>query len=342
VTVTLTTIPPPPSPFATEKAIFNVIGPAMHDLADVFTVMGLALAPLNQVAKLAAVAVYQKVIVDAAGLISEGANAFLGTAVDVSNLFSDISSGFARYIATKGTSFNLISIILSIDALEADQIAVLADKIVKDPPDPNFKTVASPSSFFIPLPAGLSVGPDLSSCLATASNFSNSAALLEAGLTAAERYQGATVAGDSLSAGMQLAAFNDFLQQSQASTQTLSAGLSTCLQAIQTLGVPDSPDLAAEIANVLSKPLDPDVVAALSPTGIDQATLNSLSAVSEGELLVSGFGTNASSVFVNAEATLNSFSGTASPVSEPNSLVVLLGGLSLLLGFRTWTYLRQD
>jgi hypothetical protein len=88
----------------------------------------------------------------------------------------------------------------------AGLLALVAEAVADDPPDKNYKTVATPQKLTYPLTHNAAVDKAIEDYLQLAS-------LLIASLHAEERWQGATLAGDSASAAVQANAFQLYWQQ---------------------------------------------------------------------------------------------------------------------------------
>jgi hypothetical protein len=194
-------------------------------------------------------------------LISDLAAAFsgdVGFANSVNQVMISVGDSVA---AALEEGVNPAALVLGACSVVYGLTGLVMNRLAADPPDADFTETYVKQNLNFTIPGATTVD---TAVLTDSSNLLQDELAM---LSAAERYQGAELAGDSVSQSMQEAAFNAALVQSKADQQALSANLPAFLQELNSLGISDA-DLSV---NSLS-----DVQSYLQTAGLSDPFLTNL------------------------------------------------------------------
>jgi hypothetical protein len=218
-------------------------------------------APANPLAGLS-----QCVFTDAAVNAASKNHLIFGQSVALSAGFV----GFTRLAFKLGTAeLGPVVLVLQEIGLVTAFIQLMAE--IRDPPDPNYQTVQLPQALSLPPTDDPTVNQAVTDYLTYFS-------LEAAALTAAERWQGAYLAGDSVYANLQLNAYNTYSQQAESAYGTVvqaNVALSKVLPSVSVDSVPGGAQAVADdLQSLCGTRLPASLNSSLRSLGLSQVAVN--------------------------------------------------------------------
>lgn len=261
-----------------------------------------------------------------------------GKSIDVAAQLRSIYQALTHFAETVKQPLSLLFDVASTYLALASDVL---NQVRIDPPDPNFTVLAAPADLGVALPAALSSLPDYPVFATLIHGLQTCTSLWDAQLTAAQRYQGALLAGDMTSASAQASAFVSFTTQAATCPQTLSQDLSAFANTLQPLDLSGFDDVAAEIGKLVAAQcgtqLPAQLAAAMESGGISSGEIDSLVCQAADQFDPSLVQPDIAAAFSPA---IDALGPQQTDVAEPDSLSLLV--LPLIFGAAASARVRKQ